>query len=137
MNEVLIASFDSGWVGALGTVIVGAAAVGAILLDRGWRQRQERKQEKEDAVEAPARELNATSQAAETVARAAAALLDPLQRTIANMQTEQGALREAVTVSRTAEEKCKDELAEVRADLALTKAKLREVTDRLQIPPNG
>jgi hypothetical protein len=56
---------------------------------------------------------------------------------VRQLQNEQGALREAVTVSRSAEEACRAELAAVREDLLATQLKLREVTDHLDIDPDG
>jgi phage shock protein A len=132
-----LAAIDSGWVAAIGTLTLGVAAVGAIWADRRWRLRQERKKEAEDRAEVPSRELSAASVAAESIARAAASLIAPFQETIANMQQEHGALREAVTVSRAAEEQCKRELNDLRAEHVKVQSKLREVTDRLGIPPNG
>lgn len=119
---------DSGWVAAFGTVVLGGATVAAVYADRRWRRRQEKKKEAVDRAEAPANELSAASKAVTAVASAAASLIAPFQATITQLQVEQGALREAVTVSRAAEEKCKVELAEVRE-------KLREATDKLGIPP--
>lgn len=162
----MLAGIDSGWVAGIATAFLAAGTVGGVIIDRRRTARRDRKEEAKDEAEAakeraeaPAVQVVATTQAAEALARAAASLIEPFQRTIHEMTLEQGALREAVTISRAAEERCRVELAECRAELVVvraelagtkrevdetkrdaagTKAKVREVTDKLGMePPNG
>lgn len=124
----MVGAIDSGWVAAIATMFLAAGTVGGVVFDRRRTARRDREDEAKVEAEAPATELTATSKAAEAIARAAALLIAPFQATIADMQKEHGALREAISTSRAAEEKCQRDLAEVRG-------KLREVTDRLGIEP--
>lgn len=111
--------------GVLAAVVAAGCALAGIYFQRQIQHRKDAK----TAEEAPAREMNAMGQTAEVIARAAASLIAPFQQTIADMQRELGALREALNLSRAAEAKCQAELGEVRS-------KLREVTDHLGLEPD-
>lgn len=133
----LLAGVDSGWATGIGTVVAALAAVGGILFQQRRQHRQDLAAVAKEEEEAPGKELVATSQAAEAIARAAASLIAPFQLTIAGQSHELGALREAVAVSRTAEEKCQQDLAKVKEELHACCLKLREVTDHLGLEPSG
>lgn len=137
MIALILGGVDSGWATGIGSLLLALGTGGGIYFQQRRQKRQDKKTDDEHEAEAPVRELNATSQAAEAIARAAASLIAPFQQTIAGQSHELGELREAITTSRLAEEKCQVDLAQVRTDLAEARAKLREVTDHLGLEPDG
>jgi uncharacterized protein HemX len=147
---VVVAGISSGWVS---TYVAIAVAGGGFF---GWWNERRRRIKRELADQArkearePSEELTAASAAAEAIARASAAMIEPLQNTITTLTGQVGELRAEVREVRTREQACKDELAEQKVahgrelaeqslKLKQTKDKLREVTDRLGIapPPDG
>lgn len=133
----LLAGIDPGWAAAIGTLLLAAGGFAGLFLEQRRARRKEEKDEATKNAEAPALELTATSKAAEAIARAAASLIAPFQQTISDMSREHGALREAISTSRQAEEKCQADLQHVRTELHETRVKLREVTEHLGIDPDG
>lgn len=133
-----LAAIDSGWAAAIGSLLLASGGLLGLLLEQRRRRRSDKKADRKAEAEAPSLELNATSKAAEAIARAAASLISPFQETIAGLTRECGALREAITTSRSAEEKCQRDLAECRAELASVKTKVQEITNHLELDgPDG
>jgi predicted nucleic acid-binding Zn-ribbon protein len=134
----MLASLSANWAGVY---IALASLLGGVIT---WFVQQRRAARKKlvDATtkeaQAPANELAVATRAAEAVTGAAVQLLEPFQKRVTEQATQIGQLQEAITLSRTAEARCQDELAAVRFELHETKTKLREVTDHLGLePPDG
>lgn len=122
MSASLLAGLGPSWTSAIGTVALGAGGLLTWLYQRRKDRSADAAERAKRKAERPIQEVSAMSAGAEAIARAATALIEPLQKEIQD-------LRDEVTTSRTAEEKCQRDLAEVRT-------KLREVTDHLGLGPS-
>lgn len=130
-----LAAIDSGWAAAIGTLILAFGSVTAVYLDRRRARKVDQKADAKEKAEAPAVELNATSKAAEALARAASQLILPFQSTIAQMSEEHAVMREQCRVSKAAEERCRTELADVRAELRMIKERVGIDPDEHPVSP--